>query len=69
MPQFVLEFHVVFIDEQVLWLEISMDKSVLMQEVDSGNSLDEEIEGCFLRETTLFLDEHKQIALSHILHY
>ena len=45
-----------------------MDEAVLMEEVDSSDCLDEEVEGGFLSEAALFFDQHKQVTLGYILH-
>ena len=39
-----------------------------MKEIDTCNSLNEEVEGGLLSEAALFLDEHEQVTLGHILH-
>ena len=61
--------HVVLVDEQVFRFEVTMDKPVLVQEVDACNGLNEEVKSSFFREATLFLNEHKQVALCHVLHH
>ena len=60
--------NVVFIDEQVFRLQISMNEAILMKEIDTGHSLYEKVEGGLFGETTLFLDKNEQVALCNVLH-
>lgn len=60
--------HVVFVHQKVLRLEVPMDETVFVEEVDAGDRLDEEVKGSFFVETALFFDEDEQVALRDILH-
>ena len=53
-------------DEDVFGLDISVNKPLLVQIIDSGTNLDEEIEGCILAQELLLTDEVEQIALGSI---
>ena len=61
--------NVVFCDEQVFRLEISMYKSIFMQEVHASKCLNEEIEGSFFRKTPFLLNQSEKIAFWHVLHH
>ena len=61
--------HVVFVDQQVLRLQVPVDETVLVQEVDASHGLNEEVKRSLLGEAALFFDQHKQVALRHILHH
>ena len=45
-----------------------MDETVLVQEVNPSDCLNEEVKGGLFREAALFLDEDKEVALGDILH-
>ena len=46
---------VVFANEEVLRLQVSMHVAIFMYEVNSRQSLNKEIKRCFLRETVRFV--------------
>ena len=60
--------QVILVDQKILRLQISMNKTVLVQEINSGHRLNEKVESRLLCETTLFLDQNKQVALRHVFH-
>ena len=45
-----------------------MDEAILVQEVDAGHSLDEEVECSLFRETAFFFNEDEQVALGYVFH-
>ena len=56
-------------DQQILWLQISMYKPVLVHVVEAHNSLDKEV-GCLLfTEAFHFSNPIKQVTLGRILKY
>ena len=61
--------HVVFVHQKVLRLEVPMDETVFVEEVDASDGLNEEVKGSLLVETAFFFDEDEQVALRHILHH
>jgi len=60
--------HVILIYQQVFWLQIPMYETVLVEKVDSCHSLYEKVKCCFFSETTLFLDQNKEITLRDVFH-
>lgn len=70
-PAKVTDFQTVFLtNQQILRFQITMDKAVDVEKVDTSNSLNKEKEGFILCELTHLLavaDDVKQIALLHIL--
>ena len=66
-PAEVTDFDdIAFFNENVFGLNISMNKSLLVQIVDSGTNLYEEIKRRILAQKLLFTDEVKQIAFRSI---
>ena len=60
--------HVILVDEQVLRLQISMNETILMQEVNASDRLYKEVKGCLFGEAALFFDEDEEVTLGDILH-
>ena len=58
----------VVINEQVLRLQISVDETVLVQEIDTGDCLDEEPKSAVFVETLALWNLQKQVAFRDVLH-
>ena len=61
--------HVVLIHQQILRLQIPVDKAIFVQKVDTCARLNEKVKSRFLRKTALFLYQDKKVTLCNILHY
>lgn len=60
--------YMIVIDEQVLRLQISMNETVLVQEIDTNYCLNEEPKSAVFIETLALRDLQKQVALWDVLH-
>jgi len=60
--------NVVFINQEILRLKISVNETVLVQKVYASDCLNEEVKGCLFTEAALFLDQDKEVAFCNILH-
>ena len=60
--------YMVVVDEQVLRLQISMNETVLVQEIDACDCLNEEPKSAVFIETLALRDLQKQVALWYVLH-
>ena len=66
-PAEVTDFDdIAVLNENIFGLDISMNKSLLVQIIDSGTNLYEEIKRRILAQKLLFTDEVKQIAFRSI---
>ena len=66
-PAEVTDFDdIAILNENVFGFDISMNKSLLMQIIDSGTNLYEEIKRRILAQKLLFTDEVKQITFRSI---
>lgn len=54
---------IVLANQEVLGLYVSMDKPVLVQEVNTSTSLDKEVEGLIFCQRLLLPDEVEEVAL------
>ena len=46
-----------------------MDEPILMKEVNTGNSLNEEVESSLFSETALLLYQHEKVTFGDVLHH
>ena len=59
--------HIIGANQQIFWLQIPVDESILVQKVDASHSLNEEIKCLILSEPLLPSNNEEQIALLHVL--
>ena len=55
------------LDENILWLDVSVDEPLLVHVVDATADLDEEVESNILLQKLLFTNQVEQIAFVSIL--
>ena len=58
--------YVAVLDEDVLWFDVSMNQTLLVQVVDAATDLDEEVESRVLRKELLPSDEIEQVSLGGV---
>lgn len=58
--------HIVLRDQQVFWLQVSVDEAVFVQEVDPCDCLNEEIKSLGFTKHALLPDDKKQVTLLHV---
>lgn len=46
-----------------------MNEAVFVEEINTSDGLDKEIESSLLSETALFLDQHEQVTLGNVFHH
>jgi len=69
-PPEIAELHFVLLrDEDVLWLEVPMDETMLVEEKHGSCSLDEEIECFIFRELLTFSNQSEQIPTGRQFHH
>lgn len=57
------------INEQILGLEVPVDDAELVQVLDAGDELPEELAGLMLLQPFLFYDHLEELPLGHVLHH
>jgi len=58
---------VTFFNEDILWLNISMDQALFVHVVDTRADLNEKVESCVLTQVFLFTNQVEQITFTSIL--
>ena len=66
-PSEITDFdNVTVLDKYIFWLNISMDKSLLMHVIYSGTNLDKKVKCCILAEILFLSDQVKKVSFGCI---